>query len=579
MKQWVIAIGTICGLTLGGASVARAGTDDFTITKYDVQMKLRRDGENRSVLEATETITANFPETDQNHGLQKIFVNEYDGHSTRLTVTSVTDESGRKLKYSMDGNAMRIGDADTYVHGLNTYKITYTQRDVTRLYGDTNRDEFYWDIIGTEWRVPIQQATIQLEIDSSLVASRQGDAQCYMGVSGSTERCTVTPTGTRYNTTVANIGNGGGVTMALGFTPHTFAQYQKSFVEKAVDVLGMIQAAATAVVAAVIGFVIVRYNRLVNRSRELEPIPVEYIPPKDMSVTAASGLVTPTGNIMAAQLIDLAVRRYLKLYQTKEKSFFSTGDYEIEVAKSIADLKAEERELLTDMYGHEPTVGERLDMKTLANNMSYSTRTIDNDGKLDKLIKGEYELKEPAPDLQSWLKKVAAIALICGVFMLSIPFLVLAFIIFLMSLSVYRLSDKGLETKRYILGLKEYIGLAEAERLQMLQSPEGAEKTGAVDVNDPAQLVKLYERNLPYAVFFGQEKEWSKQLGVYYEKIGTSPDWYSGNGAFNAVMFADGMNSLGSVASTASSYSSSSGGSSGGGSSGGGGGGGGGGGW
>ncbi len=114
----------------------------------------------------------------------------------------------------------------------------------------------------------------------------------------------------------------------------------------------------------------------------------------------------------------------------------------------------------------------------------------------------------------------------------------------------------------------------------MLQSPDGAQKA-QVDGSDTKQLVKLYERVLPYAVLFGQEKQWNKQLGKYYENTNTQPDWYSGsNGAiFNAAMFSSAMSSFATTASYSSPSSSSSGGSSGGGFSGGGGGGGGGGGW
>ena len=49
-----------------------------------------------------------------------------------------------------------------------------------------------------------------------------------------------------------------------------------------------------------------------------------------------------------------------------------------------------------------------------------------------------------------------------------------------------------------------YIGVAEEERIKMLQSPEGAEKVASVSsVSDNDQLVKLYEKVLPYAILFG----------------------------------------------------------------------------
>ncbi|MEO6943892.1 MAG: DUF2207 domain-containing protein, partial [Lacisediminihabitans sp.] len=121
--------------------------------------------------------------------------------------------------------------------------------------------------------------------------------------------------------------------------------------------------------------------------------------------------------------------------------------------------------------------------------------------------------------------------------------------------------------------LREYISLAEADRLRYLQSPKGAERA-VVTADDQRQVIKINERLLPYAVLFGIEKEWAEELGRYYEKSGEQPSWYVGSGAFNAAIFAS---SIGSVSVSASSaYSSTSGGSGGGAVSGGGGGGGGG---
>ncbi len=161
------------------------------------------------------------------------------------------------------------------------------------------------------------------------------------------------------------------------------------------------------------------------------------------------------------------------------------------------------------------------------------------------------------------------------------PVLLIAGIVSLVCASQLQpLTDSGLDLRRYLAGLKLYIGVAEEERLKLLQSPEGAEKSGVGSVDNAKQLVKLYERVLPYAVLFGQEKDWSKQLGQYYEQNGSQPDWYSGHTAFSAALFASSMNDFSSTTNSYAAASSSSGsGSSGGGSSGGGGGGGGGGGW
>ncbi|MET0811726.1 MAG: DUF2207 domain-containing protein, partial [Microbacterium sp.] len=133
------------------------------------------------------------------------------------------------------------------------------------------------------------------------------------------------------------------------------------------------------------------------------------------------------------------------------------------------------------------------------------------------------------------------------------------------------LTAKGAEVRDHLEGLKIFIEWAEADRIRMLQSPAGAERM-RVDVNDPRQMLELYETLLPYAVVFGQEKEWAKQLAVLYG-VGNAPLWYAGTGGFDASSFSSGISNL---SASSSSSSSTSGGSGGGGSAGGGGGGGGG---
>jgi uncharacterized membrane protein YgcG len=136
------------------------------------------------------------------------------------------------------------------------------------------------------------------------------------------------------------------------------------------------------------------------------------------------------------------------------------------------------------------------------------------------------------------------------------------------------LTTKGSELKEHLFGLREFIRIAEADRLQMLQSVSGADR---VSTTDGAAIIKIYEKLLPYAVLFGLEKQWAAEIAKYYDT--NPPDWYAGSHGFAIGSFAAGLSSLSSSVSTSysgSSGSSSSGGGGGGGSSGGGGGGGGG---
>ena len=584
MKRLILGI-LIAGSLLAGSGQAAlaAQTDNFTITKFDAEYSLGRDGENRSTLAATWRITAYFP-PNQNHGIAPIFVKKYDNHPTNFSLQSVTDEQGKTLEYNWNGDELRIGKKDVYVQGEKTYVIKFTQRDVTKHYDNTGRDEFYWDVIGNEWRVPMENVRVSVKLDESLQAARRGEVFCYVGKQGSRERCNVSDDKSEIVTNVSRLNRREGITMAVGFTSGTFTGYQETLSEKLIKIWAIVQTIASSLAVILMLLLAWRYRRLFGRYSELKPIPPEYLPPNQASVMTSAYILknyevmAVKGSAKVAQLLDLAVRHYIKLYEVKKASFLRSAQYEIEIVKDLKELRTEESEVIRDMFGSSmPKPGQRLNLKKLQNNLSYAARTRDDDTNLKNLARGNYALCEQTLANKRIVQRWALWVGVIGVLLLSPMLLIVAGIVFALSFG-WSLTDEGLALRRYLAGLKMYIGVAEAERLQMLQSPEGAEKV-KVDATDEKQLVKLDERVLPYAVLFGQEKKWSAQLGQYYEQVGEQPDWYSGQGAFNAAAFAAGMNSLSSVASSASDYSSTSGGSTGGGFAGGGGGGGGGGGW
>ena len=587
MKRFLLGLLTV-GLLLAGSgkmAFAARSTDNFTIAKFDAEYSLSRDSDNRSKLEATWRITANFP-PNQNRGIAPVFVKKYDNHSTNFSLQSVTDENGTSLEYSWNDDELRIGNKNTYVEGEKTYIIKFTQRDVTKNYSNTGRDEFYWDVIGDEWRVPMENVQISVKLDESLVAARQGKAFCYVGSRGSTTQCDLSEIENQITAKIDKLSRQQGVTVAVGFKSGTFSGYQETLMEKLIGIWHLMQILAYTIATPLAIFLIIRYRRLVGRDKELKPIPPEYLPPENISVLMSTYVLKKyddpfkvKGLPKVAQLLDLAVRHYIKIYEVKKSSLFSGAQYEIEIIKDLQELKAEEIEVIQDMFDSPsiPKPGQRLNLKNLQNNIKYMTRTRDDDKNLETLAREKYGLCEQNPEvkriMRGWFKRVLVLAIL----FLSPMFLVMSIMLVFASRG-WSLTDDGLSLRRYLKGLKMYIGVAEAERLNILQSPEGAEKV-VVDVNDEKQLVKLYERVLPYAVLFGQEKNWSKQMGKYYEQVGEAPDWYVGQGAFNAVAFSSGLNGLSTAAGHASDYSSTSGGSSGGGFAGGGGGGGGGGGW
>ena len=596
----------------GGIITAHSNTRDtnnFTIINYNVRLELGRDRNNHSTLKTTETITADFP-PDQNHGITRQFVKKYDGHATNFTLESVKDEHGVDLEYHQNGNTLRVGNKNAYVSGTKTYVITYTQRDVTRYYSDTQKDEFYWNAIGVDSPVPVVSATVTLKLDAALAGKAKTNIQCYYGALQAKNTCESTVSGAEYSLRANNLGRYQGVTIALGFEPGTFAAYQPSLRERLPNIILTGMAAMFGVGIVVLAFCSRKWKK--KFAEELaqaaairrQPVAPEYVPPADRSVVESIAVLGwhNFGKALSAQVVDWAVRHIIEIRQT------GTGkhDYMFVVKKSFAGTTKHERTLAASIFGNDLAVGtERTFRQIKQKSYSVSSRFL---SLCRRIKRGElflYSRKEVS-FYTAWLS--ASLAFVVAIFLIILwlsgddaeggnisplaaiacagaAILNVAIAAIMSRCAQNRLSVQGEELKRYLRGLKLYINAAEADQLRMLQSPEGADKVGDV-ASDNGALVRLYERCLPYAIIFGCEREWNKRLGQLYEELNESPDWITAGDVSLGVNIAilsqltSDFSEIG-ASSMVSSVSSSSnfGGSSGGGFSGGGGGGGGVGGW
>ena len=594
MKKALLWVGVaIISLVVGSPMLVGAATkNNFVIESFDAEYYLSRDSEGRSTLKTVETITANFLSRNQNHGLERAIPTRYDDHSTSMSIVSIVNDRGEDLPYhtvsgdASDLSVLRIGDADTYVYGLQTYVITYTQRDVTKGFSESsgNRDELYWDLNGSEWKVPIKEFQASLYIDNELKTSLSNAQQyCYTGTYGATDRCSITTSETgELMVSIRSLAPGQAVTVAIGFDSNTFQAYEPTLLEKilAIAVVVWIGIQVVALAAAIVLCVIAgrRWNRVHNRTKEIGTVVPEYLPPKDYSVLVSAQLQNKTNQDTTAFLLDMAVRHIIVIRQQGKASSFKKAKYEIELIGDTQLLHPEEKKMLSVFFS-QLSVGERYTLGAKRDTGTMYAATLLARSKADLVTNG---LREVDEEQKKWFSKIWKVVLVCSILLLS-PVLFFAMIVIAsLAATLKPLTKEGVRLRRYLLGLRMYISVAETERLRMLQSPEGAQKIGAtIDTGDAMQVVKLYEKVLPYATLFGLEKEWNKQLGQYYEQADTQPDWYRGQDVFTAAVFASALSGLATTTSysTTASSSSSSGGSSGGGFSGGGGGGGGGGGW
>lgn len=571
------------------ASPTYASVQDFEIRDFQADYYLDKDNDGRSTLKTVEYITAIFPNVDQNHGIERVIPFNYDKHYVSLKIDSVKDEGGVGLNYttykSNDNLVIRIGDADKYVRGTKVYIITYTQKDVTRYFKNTNDDEFYWDTNGTEWSQPFGKVTATIHLGDKIKNSLNGETACYYGLVGSDAKCEITKKDNIITATASDLKIGENMTFAIGFKSKTFSDYEMTLAEKIERNITDI----SLVIAAIFLLIMIPYRLIIGRGAKGRGIIVpEYLPPKDVDVATAAYIMRKTRKWVAATYIDLAVKHKIKVIQNGKKS------YSLEIT-NMDGLSSIENQVIQAVFGGDAKVGSsyKIDPNDVNTTLARKLQDIYSDVKDDTKTNGYIKVEAKSiitilvltiiPVLQSvacWLIYSNSVLAEDPEAMFFIAFCV-ASIGIIMAVTLRPLTEKGRELSDYLKGLKTYIKVAEEERIKMLQSPQGAEKT-PIKTDDDAQMVRLYERVLPYAIIFGQEKNWSKLLGEYYERLGQNPDWYSGSGAFNSIMLTSALSSFSSVVannSYISSSSSSSGGSGGGGFSGGGGGGGGGGGW
>lgn len=592
------------GQESAGASVIGEpvpNVDDFSFRSFDAVYELSRDADGRSVLETTETLLAEFPEFDQNRGIRRAIPLSFDGHPTDLVVESVTDASGAPRAYETESD--EAGEfllvtirSDDFVHGEQTYVISYRQQNVTFVPDDVAIDEFFWDVNGTGWRQPFGSVRAELQLSGDLVGALTGDSACYRGPAGSTQPCdSLDFEPPQVVAEAAVLGPFENLSLAVAFQPGTFEPRDESFSASWAAISGAVTAAiAILAMLAAIVLRVVRWRDHPGRGT----IIAQYEPPEGISAMEAADLAGHPGKGVTATILERAVAGELRVVETGRKRY--AVDF---VGGELGDRDAQA--VVLALYRGNPYPGARRELKTTDTTVSRKLLALRQS--VRKRVVSSGHRRSPDLGLRLLLGGVAAVAaifsVVFGFFAIGDqrggiwPFVVIvvagiaALVTAKLVAGVRPLTEEGRSARDHLEGLRLYIRLAEADRLRVLQSPSGALRVGAAGTSDaaagavdpaaidPVAVLKLNERLLPYAVLFGLEREWSEELAALYAREGGSPDWYSGRGGFNPGAFAVGVSSFSSVSSTSwsgSSSSSSSSGSGGGGSSGGGGGGGGG---
>lgn len=582
------------------------------ITSYGANIHVNLDNS----IDVTETIVYNTG-SQERHGIYRDII-PYSSQRTKMEIggITVTDDHGSPYQFQIShvnkNIRIKIGDPNWTFVGEKIYVIKYHATKAIAQLKDI--DELYWNVTGNEWTMPIYsgQASVTLPSGTTLVQSA-----CYYGPSSSNSRCE--PVGGSSGVSwgkglytfsaPAKLESQSGFTIAIGFPKGIVAPY--SFSDTASDFFNTYWQWIVSALLPLFTFLF-SYIYWYRNGRDPEGVGVivpQYDVPDGLTPMEVAGIVNEkvSTKSISAEIIYLATLGYIKINQLEKKylGLFSSIDYELIKIKDFSDLpNAFDKKLLNSLFDIESQVSlsdfYNLFSKqvTLPNietttSMSDSVKLSDLDTVfyraadsvvslvLDALLsKGYYKnlgsMKNGGSGvvviffMSIWLSCILGF-LLFGIFGENpVPFVVGIFA----SIVVYGIvsyfspakTEKGVATEEYVLGLKDYLQIAEKNRLEFHNAPE--------------KKPEVFEKLLPYAIVLGVVDIWAKEFeGIYT----TPPSWYSGTpgAAFSAVAFSDTLTDFNSSATNAltSTPSSSGSGSSGGGSSGGGGGGGGGGSW
>lgn len=486
----------------------------------------------------------------EKHGIYRdITPRNAKGEKMMLKDISVATPSGSAYQWSRltdNGNVrLKIGDPNATFAGEKIYVIRYTATNAVSYFD--SYDEIYWNVTGNAWPFAIQKASASILLPDTTTALQQA---CYVGPIGSKETCD--------SKAVRSLGAGEGFTIAASFPKGIVTPYMHTTQDKIAEAVGLWWPVSIPIITCI--YMFRKWHRIGRDAKGRGTIVPEYDVVDNLTPLEAAVIINQSfsGKDIIAEVLSLAVRGYIKIEQTEEKKFIGKHiDYTLTLTKLPDETPPLfDKQLLQEIFDH-MTVGSST---ILSQNHSLYAITGSLTTTIRKrLVENGYYTKDFLP--KSFLDKVSP----TGKHIKYFGLILALFVVFLQSpLSKYLWSaldltahefgrlfvqeltpivfvisiiisaglyaffksimpaktKKGALAREHLLGLKEYIRVAEKDRIAFHNAPE----------TNP----KLFEALLPYAVMFGLEKKWAKAFeGLTLPQ----PSWYVSHYAFVASAF------------------------------------------
>ncbi|MDQ1432941.1 MAG: hypothetical protein QOF40_3543 [Actinomycetota bacterium] len=515
-----------------------------------------------------------------------------------LSVVSVQASAGTPAQYTVedDGDKQRIkiGDPDTVITGAHTYEITYRVRGALNAFAD--HDELVWNAVGTDWAVPIDQASAIVHAPAAI--PRVG---CATGQYGSTLPCaTATSAGADATFSMAPLAPYDGMTFTVAIPKGAVVPSPKPILEERFSVTsafrvtpatGGLAAGMLALLAGIVVFLLWRFGRdrryagsavdaaygnaggaEVRAPLHEAETPVEFAPPDGLRPGQLGTLIDFEANPLdvTATIIDLAVRGYLTIEELDKEWYQRKHDWKLTKLDKPGELHRYERTLYDGLFKD----GDEVQLSDLHDKFAERMRKVREQLMGDAMKQGWFARKPGTVKVLFALLGIFVVAVGVALTVLlaatthaglvGIPVIIGGILILVASRWMPQRTAKGYAVLRHAEGFKRFIDESEKRRAEF------------------AERKNLFSEYLPYAVVFGATKKWAKAFADLGDEPPDTSSWYLSQHVFDYAVFSAAIDGFAvTTAGTLTSAPSSSGSSgfSGGGFSGGGGGGGGGGSW
>lgn len=593
LRAIVVGISVLAfGLVFSGSALADESDDveNFAFSSWDLHYELSLDDQGRAQAEVTEELVAQFPDTDQNRGIVRSLPLRYQGAPAEPQHISVTDGAGNAVPFETENSegflTILVGD-DSFVHGSQTYVISYTVEDV--MHATDEADEFYWDIVPVDRQQPIDDVTAEIEVDPALSSALTGSSACYRGNPDDTQACNLETTGDESSTfTIAeqDLPTGQGLTAAIGVEPGTVTQPPQREDNFLLDAVPLVLVGASLLLSA--GGAVAAMRMVRRHRNDTSQTSTQYGIPEGMTPMLAKWLTGRGADPIVATILDLAVHGVLRIEENESEGKKSKPEPVLRLLDPELATDPLETQLLEGIFpGLAP--GATFAFPKNSKTFTKAAQGVEQESGKAVLERGyQQKVRHRGAALTGWLSFLpllpAVVLLIMGasrdntvMTVLSIVLGVLSLMLALICVLQHRvLTPAGAAARRQLERVRELMKASESDRLEMMQSFTHASRRSATEDEAPnAQILELYDQLLPYAVLFGLQKDWSKVLASTYEHYHLpAPIWYPMLLQHGTNNMSDHLSSMLSSVSSAAATSSPNAGSTGGGAAGGGGGGG-----